>query len=330
MNMIQWLPHVHYALHTRNLDTRAHYPATQDAPDHVAEIAIATIYLMVIMILAVLIRLAFRLHILRSLQWDDATASIALVFAVAQCAVIIVGTENGLGKQKSSLNDIEVQALEKFAFWVAIAPIDIITELVICILPIYIVKPVQVVFGKKVTVVVAFFIRIFVIISTIVRLIFMRHSHPYPSTDMNDATFATIITTECVLCVSVMTACIPCLKPFLDAFDSGMLSVSLSKRIGGGSNSNLYGNTYALTTMTKGVKESVTRSRYLEDEVEGLGTSAAAFAVTSPGQPLGRRDSTLVIQRTDQWSVRCEYVDPKDGSLGDETEGSVPRGEHSL
>ncbi|OJJ72187.1 hypothetical protein ASPBRDRAFT_196296 [Aspergillus brasiliensis CBS 101740] len=405
MNMLQLLPHVHYALHTRNLGTRAHYPATQHAPDHVAEIAIATIYLMVIMILAVLIRLAFRLHILRSLQWDDATASLALVFAVAQCAVTLVGTENGLGKPKSSLNNIEVQTLEKvlyssdllyvlalslakvsvlqllkrltvnkwhkqisfwtsvivgiwtvpvfftlafqcraphpwstsngrcidsFAFWVAIAPIDIITELVICILPIYIVKPVQVVFGKKVTVVVAFFIRIFVIISTIVRLIFMRHSHPYPSTDMNDATFATIITTECVLCVSVMTACIPCLKPFLDAFDSGMLSVSLNKRIGGGSNSNSYGNTYALTTMTKGVKESVTRSRYLEDEVENLGTSAAAFAVTSPGQPLGRRDSTLVIQRTDQWSVRCEYVDPKDGSLGDETEGSVPRGEHSL
>ncbi|GKZ30158.1 hypothetical protein AbraIFM66950_008017 [Aspergillus brasiliensis] len=270
---------------------------------------------------------------LRSLHWDDATASIALVFAVAQCAVIIVGTEHGLGKQKSSLNDIEVQALEKFAFWVAIAPIDITTELVICILPIYIVKPVQVVFGKKVTVVVAFFIRIFVIISTIVRLIFMRHSHLYPSTDMNDATFATIITTECVLCVSVMTACIPCLKPFLDAFDSGMLSVSLNKRIGGGSNSNSYGNTYTLTTMTKGVRESVTRSRYLEDEVEGLGTSAAAFAVTSPGQPLGRRDSTLIIQRTDQWSVRCEYVDPKDGSLGDETErseSSVARGEHSL
>eukprot|EP00136_Aspergillus_niger_P006405 XP_001397430.2 hypothetical protein ANI_1_1430144 [Aspergillus niger CBS 513.88] len=380
MELFRRLPHIHYALNLREIGIRAIYPATQHAPEHVDEIAIATIYLM--------------------------------IFAVAQCAVILVGTEHGLGKRKLSLNDTEVQILEKvlyssnilyvlalnlakisvllllnrlavnrwhkkilfwtsvlvgiwtvpvfftlafqcgvpepwdasnghcidiiltqFAFWAGISPIDIITELVICILPIYIVKPVQVIFGKKVTVVVAFFIRIFVVITTIIRLIFMRYSKPYPSTDMNDAAFATTITTECVLCVSIMTACIPCLKPFLDAFDSGMLNVSLHKRIGGGSNSNSYGNTYALTSMTKGVKESATRSRYLEDEIEGLGTSAAAFAVTSPGQPLGRRDSTLVIQRTDQWSVRCEYVDPKDGSVGDETEQSernVARCEHSL
>ncbi|RDK38365.1 hypothetical protein M752DRAFT_257202 [Aspergillus phoenicis ATCC 13157] len=417
MELFRRLPHIHYALNLREIGIRAIYPATQHAPDHVDEIAIATIYLMVIMILAVLIRLAFRLHMLRSLEWDDGTISLALIFAVAQCAVILVGTEHGLGKRKLSLNDTEVQILEKvlyssnilyvlalnlakisvllllnrlavnrwhkkilfwtsvlvgiwtvpvfftlafqcgvpepwdasnghcidiFAFWAGISPIDIITELVICILPIYIVKPVQVIFGKKVTVVVAFFIRILhstnmrlasVVITTIIRLIFMRYSKPYPSTDMNDAAFATTITTECVLCVSIMTACIPCLKPFLDAFDSGMLNVSLHKRIGGGSNSNSYGNTYALTSMTKGVKESATRSRYLEDEIEGLGTSAAAFAVTSPGQPLGRRDSTLVIQRTDQWSVRCEYVDPKDGSVGDETEQSernVARCEHSL
>ncbi|GCB25368.1 hypothetical protein AAWM_08253 [Aspergillus awamori] len=408
MDLFRRLPHIHHVLHLREIGIRAIYPATQHAPDHVDEIAIATIYLMVMMILAVLIRLAFRLHMLRSLEWDDGTISLALIFAVAQCAVILVGTEHGLGKRKLSLNGREVHTLEKalyssnilyvlalslakisvllllnklsvnrwhkkisfwtsvlvgiwtvpvfftlafqcgvpepwdasnghciniFAFWAGISPIDIITELVICILPIYIVKPVQVIFGKKVTVVVAFFIRIFVVITTIIRLIFMRYSKPYPSTDMNDAAFATTITTECVLCVSIMTACIPCLKPFLDAFDSGMLNVSLHKRIGGGSNSNSYGNTYALTSMTKGVKESATRSRYLEDEIEGLGASAAAFAVTSPGQPLGRRDSTLVIQRTDQWSVRCEYVDPKDGSVGDETEQSernVARCEHSL
>ncbi|KAL3247357.1 hypothetical protein ABHI18_012429 [Aspergillus niger] len=408
MDLFRRLPHIHHVLHLREIGVRAIYPATQHAPDHVDEIAIATIYLMVMMILAVLIRLAFRLHMLRSLEWDDGTISLALIFAVAQCAVILVGTEHGLGKRKLSLNDREVHTIEKalyssnilyvlalslakisvllllnklsvnrwhkkisfwtsvlvgiwtvpvvftlafqcgvpepldasnghcidiFAFWAGISPIDIITELVICILPIYIVKPVQVIFGKKVTVVVAFFIRIFVVITTIIRLIFIRYSKPYPSTDMNDAAFATTITTECVLCVSIMTACIPCLKPFLDAFDSGMLNVSLHKRIGGGSNSNSYGNTYALTSMTKGVKESATRSRYLEDEIEGLGASAAAFAVTSPGQPLGRRDSTLVIQRTDQWSVRCEYVDPKDGSVGDETEQSernVARCEHSL
>ncbi|RAK95281.1 uncharacterized protein BO80DRAFT_369183 [Aspergillus ibericus CBS 121593] len=396
-------------LHTRTIDIRASYPASQPPPDHVDEIAIATLYLMVMMILAVVIRLAFRLYMLRSLQWDDGIVSLSLVFAVAQCISILVGTRHGLGKRESALSDKQVHILEKalyaadlfyvlalslakvsvlhllnkltvnkvhkqitcwtsmfvgiwtvpvffalvfkcgapnpwdtsqghcihiFIFWAAIAPIDIITDLLICILPIYIVKPVQVVIGKKATVVFAFSIRILnlthfpsVIITMIIRLIFLRHAPPSP--DVSDAAFATIITTECVLCVSLMTACIPCLKPFLDAFDSGMLNISLHKRIGGGSNSNSYGNSYALTSMSKGVKESATHSRFMEDEVEGLGTSAAAFAVTPPGVPFTGRNSGLAIQRTDQWSVRCEYVDPKAGSI-DETEGeesSVGRGE---
>ncbi|KAJ5929894.1 hypothetical protein N7454_006844 [Penicillium verhagenii] len=101
------------------------------------------------------------------------------------------------------------------------------TELVICILPVYIVKPVQVILGKKVTVVFAFVFRVFVIITTIIRLVFMHKASS--STTMTLYSFETIVTTQLVLCISVLTACIPCLKPFLDAFDSGMLNVALHK-----------------------------------------------------------------------------------------------------
>lgn len=148
--------------------------------------------------------------------------------------------------------------------------------------------------------------------------------------DMNTDAFATSITTQLNLCVSLMTACIPCLKPFLDAFDSGMLSISLHKRVGGGY-SNSYGaaheNSYALASMTRGPKESNTRSQFMEDEIEGLGTSAAAFAVTSPVRPANGTDSAMAIQRTDEWSVRCEYVDHKAaGSLVDEMDISEDQG----
>lgn len=54
-------------------------PRLSTAVDHVDEIAIATLYLLVMMILAVWIRLVFRYHILRSLQWDDGMVSVALV-----------------------------------------------------------------------------------------------------------------------------------------------------------------------------------------------------------------------------------------------------------
>lgn len=49
------------------------------AVDHGDEIAIATLYLLVMMIMAVWIRLAFRYYMLRSLQWDDGMVSLALV-----------------------------------------------------------------------------------------------------------------------------------------------------------------------------------------------------------------------------------------------------------
>jgi hypothetical protein len=124
-----------------------------------------------------------------------------------------------------------------------------------------------------------------------------------PSVDIGLYSFEVTILTQCNLCVSLMTACIPCLKPFLDAFDSGMLKVSMLKHATG-SNSNSYGNSYALGSMGRGVKESATRSRYMEDEQE-LGTAAAAFAVTTPGKPLGG-NNPLRIHRTDEWTVQSE------------------------
>lgn len=48
--------------------------------DHGDEIAIAALYLLVMMIMAVLIRLAFRFFMLRSLQRDDGIISLALVW----------------------------------------------------------------------------------------------------------------------------------------------------------------------------------------------------------------------------------------------------------
>ncbi|KAJ6144072.1 hypothetical protein N7471_003525 [Penicillium samsonianum] len=164
------------------------------------------------------------------------------------------------------------------------------------------------------------------------RLVFMRNAPN--STDMTQSAFETRITTQCALCVTLITACIPCLKPFLDAFDSGMLGVGLRKRTGR-SRSDSYSNSYALASMSRGAKETTTRSRYLEDEVEELGTSAAAFAITSPVKPhqLEEISPSMGIQRTDQWSVRYEYVDTKPRSFGEgleESETSGSQVEHSL
>lgn len=59
----------------RTIDRRADSPRI----DHGDEIAIAALYLLVMMIMAVLIRLAFRFFMLRSLQRDDGIIALALV-----------------------------------------------------------------------------------------------------------------------------------------------------------------------------------------------------------------------------------------------------------
>lgn len=131
-----------------------------------------------------------------------------------------------------------------------------------------------------------------------------------PSADMTSYTFATTIVSQCVLCISLVTACIPCLKPFLDAFHSGMLNVSMKSHNGESSN-NSAGNTYALVSLSRGAKESANRSRYIEDEIEVLGISAAAFAVTAPVKPFNESQSTRGIHRTDHWSISYETGERK-------------------
>ena len=136
----------------------------------------------------------------------------------------------------------------------------------------------------------------------------MHEAHP--SADMTSYTFATTIASQCVLCISLVTACIPCLKPFLDAFHSGMLNVSMKFHNGENSNNSAV-NTYPLVSLSRGPKESVNRSRYMEDEVEVLGTSAAAFAVTAPVKPFNESQTTKGIHRTDHWSISYETGERK-------------------
>lgn len=121
------------------------------------------------------------------------------------------------------------------------APVDILTDLVIVIVPVMMMVPVQVAMSKKATIVAAFSFRILVIAATIARLFYIN-----PATNTSrDATFDAVnynILTQVVLSISILTACIPCLKPFLDSFDSGMMGVSFKDRIPGGGSHSQSGN----------------------------------------------------------------------------------------
>ncbi|PYH43495.1 uncharacterized protein BP01DRAFT_367277 [Aspergillus saccharolyticus JOP 1030-1] len=191
-------------------------------------------------------------------------------------------------------------------FWAAISPIDLISEAILCVLPISLVRPVQV-------------------------AVVCDHHHDPPSPLPQNTSaspspiltvFATVITTQCVLCTSLMNACIPCLKPFLDAFDTGMLNLARNRQADTSASSYALGNVSRLKE-TSSSRQSRFIAEEAEEEGEGLGMSAAAFAVTGPTRLLGEEDEeergwggdgdsgvtsspSLAIRRTDQWSARCE------------------------
>lgn len=116
------------------------------------------------------------------------------------------------------------------------APVDVITELVVVVIPVLMMIPVQIALSKKAVIVAAFIFRILSIVATITRLFYI---HP-ATTRSPDATFDAMnynIVTQCVLSICIVTACIPCLKPFLDSFESGFMGVSFKDHMPGGCHS---------------------------------------------------------------------------------------------
>jgi hypothetical protein len=112
------------------------------------------------------------------------------------------------------------------------------------------------------------------------------------------------IASQCVLGITIFTACIPLLKPFLDSFESGALNVALKP------SSNFNHNSYEISNSNSGNK-SVLRLRPGEGE-NGAGYLAAISGkgarVThdeTASLESGNSDA-MIIKRTDQWHIQYE------------------------
>lgn len=124
------------------------------------------------------------------------------------------------------------QCINLRTFWIGMAPVDILSELVVITIPVLMMIPVQVAVSKKAVIVVAFLFRVLVIAATIARLFYIQPI--YPARNFTFDTVNADVMNQIVLSFSITTACIPCLKPFLDAFDSGQMAVVVDQgRIGG-------------------------------------------------------------------------------------------------
>jgi len=87
-----------------------------------------------------------------------------------------------------------------------------------------------------------------VIAAAITRLVFLKRLHV--SADPTFDSIAYSISTQCQATFSVIAACIPTLKPFMDRAESGMLNVSLKSRPTGGTYG--YQSSYMMHPLSKG------------------------------------------------------------------------------
>ncbi|KAL9010554.1 MAG: hypothetical protein Q9173_004521 [Seirophora scorigena] len=120
------------------------------------------------------------------------------------------------------------QCIDRAAFWNAYGALNLITEAALLILPLVIVWNIQTQRKKKAIIVSCFASRIVVFAAVIVQL-----SYTSRARRTADATFDTwpvVLSAQIVQSISIITACVPCLKPFLESLESGMMRVDLRAR----------------------------------------------------------------------------------------------------
>ncbi|KAI9654792.1 MAG: hypothetical protein M1821_005786 [Bathelium mastoideum] len=126
-------------------------------------------------------------------------------------------------------NSIGNVCFERASFWYAVGAFNIITNLCLIILPAYIVKDTQMSTAKKMVVLTCFGSRI-----TDVAVIGaqLAYTSSFNSSDPSLSLWPWVLITQLEQCVTLITSCVPYLKPLLEAFSSGMYGSDELRRRG--------------------------------------------------------------------------------------------------
>jgi hypothetical protein len=108
----------------------------------------------------------------------------------------------------------------QFARWVAIETSSLAIEGLVCALALWLVWNLQMSIQLKVAVVGAFLMRILTVLPVAFKLALLRSDLPSPDSTFN--TTKVVIATQVTMHYTVMAATFPCMRAFLQAFNSGL------------------------------------------------------------------------------------------------------------
>ncbi|PWY69046.1 hypothetical protein BO70DRAFT_300147 [Aspergillus heteromorphus CBS 117.55] len=180
--------------------------------------------------------------------------------------------------------------------WRAITAFDVITEAFLLGLSIHLVWGIQMRRSQKAAVIFAFGIRVLIVLLVVLRQVYLNHiSVDDTFLDLSNA----LVVTEVLLHCSLMAATVPCLKPFVIAFNTGW-----------GQGSHNKGSRY-LRTGTSGGARSVSQSqshlKSADDEITMIPTDEDIH-----GNEAANGHGPMLIHETLEWNLRTEYIEMAD------------------
>ncbi|KAI9793076.1 MAG: hypothetical protein M1816_000974 [Peltula sp. TS41687] len=202
-------------------------------------------------------------------------------------------------------------------FWYITGAVDILTDVAMIFLPIWLVWALQMSRLKKVIVVIAFNFRILVIAAAICRLVYIGRLHG--STDLTFDSIPFHIATQCQAHLSILVASIPILRPFMSLAESGML---IDVTLGGpGTTGPRYNDSYNMKTFSSkhsGKDGSASWKPSLANYkavVTGDSRRQGRQGGQGDGYSLESNSSDKIfIRQTTEWTVHEGQPDPELGS----------------
>lgn len=203
------------------------------------------------------------------------------------------------------------------ALWNAVGAVNILTDIALILLPFAIVWRLQVSMKRKVVVGGCFAARTLVVVATVAQLFYFDHT-----SDSQDPTldfWSTAVCTQVVQNLSIITACVPYLKPFFESLESGMIrSDDLRRR--GMKFPYAFGSGKSAGSTTQG--QSLTPSRLAKPPETahelrdipstgnlGFGNHANATTITATRDDWDDGSETSqskIIRQTTTWTVNAE------------------------
>ncbi|KAH8652626.1 hypothetical protein BGZ60DRAFT_533488 [Tricladium varicosporioides] len=132
------------------------------------------------------------------------------------------------------------RCIDRRAWWTYVSVFNMGTEFGIIVLYFLIIGNLQISLSKKVKLLSIFSARILVMAAIATQLAVFWDE--YPSSDITNSLWLPIVCNQVVVCLSVITACLPYLKPLMESLESGLVRANIPEEFS--QELSLYQRTY--------------------------------------------------------------------------------------